>query len=167
MIKFKVFQEKHVSLFRFWLHQDHVKKFWQEPENEAELKEKMLVRLSQMSVQSYIIAKDSVEIGYIQYYDTKKVGGNWWPEEAPGTFGIDIVIGSHSHVGLGLGPSVIKEFIQFLREKEPNMKCLIIDPSPDNERAIKAFEKAGFQREKQITTPGGPALLMRMNFPID
>lgn len=162
MIKFKVFQERHVPLFRFWLHQEHVKKFWQETENEAELKEKMLVRLSQMSVQSFIIDKDSIEIGYIQYYDAKKVGNNWWTNEPTGTFGIDIVIGSHSHVGLGLGPTVLKEFIYFLKEKEPSVNSLIIDPSPDNERAIKAFEKAGFQKESQISTPGGPALLMRM-----
>ncbi len=162
MIKFKAFQERHVPLFRFWLHQDHVKKFWQESENEAELKEKMMVRLSQMSVQSFIIDKDSVEIGYIQYYEAQKIGGKWWPDEKPGTFGIDIVIGSHSHVGLGLGPTVLKEFITFSKEKEPHANALIIDPSPDNERAIKAFEKAGFQKENHISTPGGPAVLMRM-----
>ena len=164
MIKFTIFQEKHVPLFRFWLHQDHVKRFWQESENEAELKEKMLVRLAERSVQSFIITKDSVEIGYIQYYDAKKVGERWWPNEQPGTFGIDVVIGSFSHVGLGLGPAVIKEFITFLKEKEPGITSIIIDPSPDNDRAIKAFAKAGFQPEGPIKTPGGDALLMRMRF---
>lgn len=166
MIKFNPFREQHIPLFRFWLHQDHVKKFWQEPEDEAELKEKFLVRLSAQSVQSFIIVKDNIEIGYIQYYNAKKVGGNWWTEEAPGTFGIDVVIGSLGHVGTGLGPAIIKEFLTFLCKKEKNVKSIIIDPAPDNTKAIRAFEKAGFRKESEIKTPGGKALLMRTEPPV-
>ncbi|NEL52379.1 GNAT family N-acetyltransferase, partial [Escherichia coli] len=37
---------------------------------------------------------------------------------------------------------------------------IVTDPSPANARAIRAYEKAGFRRERLVETPDGPALLM-------
>ncbi|MGA9328511.1 MAG: GNAT family N-acetyltransferase, partial [Bradyrhizobium sp.] len=34
------------------------------------------------------------------------------------------------------------------------------DPDPANTRAIKAYERAGFRRDRVVETPDGPALLM-------
>ena len=40
---------------------------------------------------------------------------------------------------------------------------IVIDPRPDNPRAIRAYEKAGFVPQHEIVTPDGPALLMIRN----
>jgi len=37
---------------------------------------------------------------------------------------------------------------------------MITDPDPDNTRAIRAYEKAGFRRDRLADTPDGPVLLM-------
>jgi aminoglycoside 6'-N-acetyltransferase len=37
---------------------------------------------------------------------------------------------------------------------------VVIDPDPTNARAIRAYEKAGFCRDRVVDTPDGPALLM-------
>lgn len=37
---------------------------------------------------------------------------------------------------------------------------IVIDPDPNNARAIRAYEKAGFHRDRLAATPDGPALLM-------
>ena len=37
---------------------------------------------------------------------------------------------------------------------------MVLDPEPDNARAIRAYEKAGFVRDRIVDTPDGPALLM-------
>jgi aminoglycoside 6'-N-acetyltransferase len=37
---------------------------------------------------------------------------------------------------------------------------VITDPEPGNARAIRAYEKAGFRKERLVDTPNGPALLM-------
>ena len=34
------------------------------------------------------------------------------------------------------------------------------DPSPDNVRAIRSYQRAGFVIDSEIITPDGPALLM-------
>jgi aminoglycoside 6'-N-acetyltransferase len=36
----------------------------------------------------------------------------------------------------------------------------VTDPDPANTRAIKAYERAGFRRDRVVDTPDGPALLM-------
>jgi aminoglycoside 6'-N-acetyltransferase len=39
----------------------------------------------------------------------------------------------------------------------------VTDPDPGNGRAVRAYEKAGFEREGLVDTPDGPALLMVRN----
>lgn len=165
MIEFHRLESQHLRIFRSWLAQDHIKPFWQEPESESEFEEKFLVRLPQRGVQSFVIQESGQAIGYIQYYEALKVGGGWWENEKPGTFGIDLMIGEKTHLGRGLGPKIIREFIELLIRRERGATSIIIDPEPSNLRAIKAFGRAGFIVEKEMTTPGGRALLMRMNIP--
>jgi RimJ/RimL family protein N-acetyltransferase len=164
MFTFERFEENHLSLLRQWLNARHIKHFWQESDDEEKLKVKFLDELPRQGVLPFVIAKDHEPIGYIQYYDATKVGGGWLESELIGTFGIDLMIGSSKHHGRGFGPTVIKEFVDYIREKEPSLKCIIIDPDPKNRRAIRAFEKAGFAKESEIETPDGTALLMRMTF---
>jgi aminoglycoside 6'-N-acetyltransferase len=40
---------------------------------------------------------------------------------------------------------------------------VITDPDPANARAIRAYEKAGFVRDRMVDTPDGIALLMVRN----
>ena len=40
---------------------------------------------------------------------------------------------------------------------------VVTDPDPANARAIRAYEKAGFRRDRLVDTPDGPALLMVRN----
>lgn len=101
-------------------------------------------------------------IRFILYYNAHKIGGGWWENEPEGTFGIDLLIGEPEAVGGGIGPKVIREFVIFLKSREPGVQSVIIDPEPANLRAIRAFEKAGFKIEDEIATPNGRACLMRL-----
>jgi aminoglycoside 6'-N-acetyltransferase len=40
---------------------------------------------------------------------------------------------------------------------------ILTDPDPINERAVRAYEKAGFGRDRLVDTPDGIALLMVRN----
>ncbi len=40
---------------------------------------------------------------------------------------------------------------------------IVTDPDPDNARAVRAYDKAGFRSEHVVDTPDGPALLMVRN----
>ena len=90
------------------------------------------------------------------------VGGGWWPEAKPGTFGVELYIGETDFINKGLGTKLIHQFFSKLFEN-PNVIAIIIDPEPKNSRAIRAYEKVGFKKVGPITTLGGDAMLMRVN----
>ncbi len=122
---------------------------------------KFLNKLSDRGVSPFIIAIDSRPIGYIQYYGACKVGGGWWPETKEGTFGIDQFIGDPLLVGKGLGTRIITQFVGDLF-LNPSVVDIISDPDPQNKRPIRAYEKVGFKSLGEIETPGGNALLMKL-----
>lgn len=161
-IAFLPLQKEHIPLLRQWLNEPHVSEYWQETENEEEFRQKFLMKLPERGVSPFVIAIDSKPIGYIQYYDACKVGGGWWPNADKGTFGIDQFIGDPDMVGKGIGTEIIKRFVAniFLLT---HVTQVITDPEPKNKRAIRAYEKAGFQAIGEIKTPGGDALLMRID----
>jgi aminoglycoside 6'-N-acetyltransferase-1b/aminoglycoside 6'-N-acetyltransferase-2 len=161
MFEFHPFAEAHLTILKDWLKRDHIRPVWQEPEDESEFKEKFLNQLPQRSVYAFIIYFEHHPIGYLQYYNANKVGGGWWENEKPGTFGVDLMIGEEKLLGRGYGATIITEFLSLIKAREESVTSFIIDPDPSNHRAIKSFEKAGFIRESDIQTPGGAAVLMR------
>jgi aminoglycoside 6'-N-acetyltransferase len=61
-------------------------------------------------------------------------------------------------VNQGHGSAFIRAFTdRLLASGAPRV---ITDPDPANARAIRAYEKAGFQRGRLVDTPDGIALLM-------
>jgi aminoglycoside 6'-N-acetyltransferase len=61
-------------------------------------------------------------------------------------------------VGHGHGSAFVRAFAdQLLAAETPRV---VTDPDPDNARAIRAYEKAGFRRDRLVETPDGTALLM-------
>lgn len=163
-IEFISLQDSHVLLLRQWLKEPHVAEFWQETEDEEELRKKFLNKLPARGVVSFIISVNAKPVGYIQYYEACKVGDGWWPEAKEGTFGIDQFIGDPDLIGKGFGTEIIKTFVHQLFS-QPKIKEIITDPESKNKRAIRVYEKVGFKAVGEIKTPGGDALLMRMERP--
>ena len=99
-IDFQPLSGEHIPLLRLWFMAPHVSKFWQESEDEQELREKFL-NFRERGVFPFIITLSGNPIGYIQYYEARKVGGGWWPKAREGTFGIDQFIGDSTLIGRG------------------------------------------------------------------
>lgn len=108
---------------------------------------------------AFIVYRGGRPKAYIQCQDLFELGGGWWPDEQPGTWGIDTFIGERTFLSKGHGSAYVREFVDRLFE-EMGAKKVIVDPKPDNRRAIRAYEKAGFKAVKEIDTPDGRALLM-------
>jgi aminoglycoside 6'-N-acetyltransferase len=78
-----------------------------------------------------------------------------------GTRGIDQFIGELDMVDRGHGSAFICTFIdRLLASGTPR---IVTDPDPANARAVRAYEKAGFEKVRMVDTPDGPALLMVRN----
>jgi aminoglycoside 6'-N-acetyltransferase-1b/aminoglycoside 6'-N-acetyltransferase-2 len=59
----------------------------------------------------------------------------------------------------GLGTALVRALVGRLFS-DPAVTKIQTDPSPDNQRAIRCYEKAGFVGRDVIVTPDGPALYM-------
>ncbi len=73
--------------------------------------------------------------------------------------GIDQFLGDGERLDRGLGTAIVSQFAARLFE-DPSVTEIRLDPRPDNLRAIRCYEKAGFRAVGPITTPDGPALWM-------
>ena len=74
---------------------------------------------------------------------------------------MDQFIGEPGMIERGHGSAFIRAFVDArLRNGAPR---IVTDPDPANTRAVRAYEKAGFEKAGMVDTPDGPALLMVRN----
>ena len=78
-----------------------------------------------------------------------------------GTLGIDISIGPAEMVGIGHGSAIVRQFVEELFDE--GAPRVVIDPHPDNKRAIRAYEKAGFREIDRRSSIYGDAVLMAID----
>ena len=73
-------------------------------------------------------------------------------ETDPGVRGIDQSLANASQLGKGLGTKLVRALVELLFN-DPEVTKIQTDPSPSNLRAIRCYEKAGFERQGTVTTP--------------
>ena len=135
--------------------------WWQPTPSFAELEEEYGEHFAGISgVKPYLVIADGSPIGYIQSYTPMGSGDGWWTDEHdPGARGIDQFLANAEDLGHGLGSRVVRTFIAELFA-DADVTRVQADPSPQNRRAIRAYEKAGFRALREVDTPDGRALLM-------
>lgn len=148
-----------------WLNRPHVSARWDDQTSLAEVEERYKRHLNSDCVFPHIVELDGKPIGFIQSYNAELVGDGWWESEPPGTWGVDQYLAEENLLGKGIGSSFIRAFTDDLLRR-PEVKRVITDPAPDNARAIRSYEKAGFVSKGVIQTPDGPALLMEKVLPL-
>jgi len=93
------------------------------------------------------ILYEGKEIGYLQYYpvqeDSYKYNTLATYEKVKGGYGVDMFIGIPALWNQGIGKQIINIFGEYCK-KQLGIHRLCADPSTENERALKFWEKAGF-----------------------
>ena len=144
-----------------WLARDHVREWWGDERLHTleSVAAKYLPRiLAEEHVTPWIALLGDRPIGYCQSYVV--AGDDFWPDETdPGARGCDQFIGEAELLGRGLGTDIVRALVDTIF-RDPAVTTIQTDPSPDNARAIRCYEKAGFRAVRNVTTPDGPALLM-------
>ncbi len=147
-----------------WLWRPHIVEWWGGEERRPTLNQTRahyLPRvLGEERVTPFIAMLGDAAIGYAQSYVALGCGGGWWEDETdPGVRGIDQSLAQPKLLGKGLGTKLVTSLVELLfRDRE--VTKIQTDPTPNNARAIRCYEKAGFRRAKTIVTPDGPAIYM-------
>jgi aminoglycoside 6'-N-acetyltransferase len=140
---------------RRWLAAPHVAQWWGDPDQQFVL---VSEDLSHPSMQQFVVELGDRPFAYVQCYDPAE-----WPDHGFGTLpngtrGIDQFIGEPELVDCGHGSAFIRTFTDDLLQS--GTPRVLTDPHPGNTRAVRAYQKAGFRRDRRVSTPDGGALLM-------
>jgi RimJ/RimL family protein N-acetyltransferase len=161
VLSFRPLTLTELPLLHEWLARPHVAEWWVPTPSPAELALEFgpLIR-NESTTRAYIVLGDGAPIGYIQSYVAMGSGEGWWPDEQdPGVRGIDQFLAHSEQLGRGIGTAMVRAFVQHLFA-DPAVTRIQTDPSPQNLRAIRCYEKAGFHAVGEVDTPDGRALLM-------
>jgi aminoglycoside 6'-N-acetyltransferase len=143
-----------LPLVRRCLETPEVVRWWGRPDEQYAL---VSGDLDHPDMDQFMVALDDHPFGYIQSYAL----GTWnqgFGAQPIGTRGIDQFIGQPNMIGRGHGAGFIRQFTDLLLSA--GVPRVVTDPDPDNSRAVRACAKAGFQSDRIVDTPDGPALLM-------
>ena len=154
MIAFRPVAEADLPLIARWRAAPHVLEWWGEPSVEDERE-----KLSDARIAMWIIELDGRPFAFSQDYDVH----GWTPHPfshlPPGSRGIDQFIGDAELLGRGHGTAFVRHHVE--RLFAAGAPAVGTDPHPDNLRARRAYEKAGFQLTSgPVDTPWGRAVLM-------
>ena len=156
--RFRSMSAQDLPLVRRWLDAPHVAQWWHDPDVQFGL---VSADLADPAMDQFIVSTRDRPFAYLQCYDPTA-----WPEgglgEHPsGTRGIDQFIGEPDMIDRGHGSALIRDFVDdLIKAGTPRV---VTDPDPANGRAVRAYEKAGFEKIRLVDTPDGSALLMVRN----
>ena len=161
-ITFRPLAARDLPMLHEWLARPHVAEWWGEQQTLSEITEQYAPVVAGSShVKCWIALADGDAVGFIQsYVPAADHADGWWVDEHdPGVRGIDQFLADGDRLGQGLGTAMIRAFVAALFA-DPTVTRIQLDPAPDNARAIRAYEKAGFRAIREVDTPDGRALLM-------
>jgi aminoglycoside 6'-N-acetyltransferase-1b/aminoglycoside 6'-N-acetyltransferase-2 len=159
--EFRPLTHDHIPLLHDWLNRPHVAEWWRGEQSIDEVCEKYLPRIAGADAARPFLAYLGGEpVGYIQWYDAHQGSPGWWPDTpGAGVVGIDQFLADGTRLDQGLGTAMVAQFVETLFGDE-SVREVRVDPHPENARAIRCYEKAGFRRVADIATPDGPAVWM-------
>lgn len=159
-VTFRPLAPADLPLLHEWLNRPHVAEWWEGPQSFESVVSSYGAEIGSSTTQQMLAHLEGRAIGFVQSYIVVGADSAWWPGETdPGARGIDQFLAEASQLGQGLGSRMVRHFVSYLFG-DPRVTKIQTDPSPDNTRAIRAYEKVGFQRITELVTPDGPALLM-------
>jgi len=147
-----------------WLRMPHNRQWWGDPETELSYIRDMVE--GRDTTRPYIFHVDERPLGYIQCWFVADTLFEPWTTDYPGlldvpldTVGVDLSIGDPAQLSKGIGSRVLSIFVE--RLVAGGHRTIIIDPDPDNARAVRAYEKAGFKSIPELLGRSGDSLIMK------
>ena len=151
---FRAFTADDLPLMASWLRLPHMVQWWGDPDEQLAL---LREDLDHPAMDQYMVIAEGKPIAYMQCYRLT-VWNDGFGAQPEGTRGIDQSIGDPELLGRGHGTAFIRQFTDALLAG--GTPRVVTDPDPENPRAIRCYEKAGFARSHLVETPDGTALLM-------
>ncbi len=147
-----------------WLCEPHIREWWGEPETELGYIVDMVE--GRDSTRPYIFHVNGEPTGYIQVWfvgphqNEDGTKDNPWLMALPShAVGVDLSIGEEHNLSKGIGSAVLRRFVGMLQAE--GHTAIIIDPDPENTRAVRAYMKSGFRPVPHLAGSTQGVLIMQ------
>jgi len=109
-----------------------------------------------------IAVDDGRPVGFVQLTDAHDEETHYWGDVEPGTWALDIWIGSAADRGRGLGRLMMDAATEqcFVRH---DATTILIDPLVTNTSAVGFYERYGFETVGERDVDGDRCLVMRLD----
>jgi aminoglycoside 6'-N-acetyltransferase len=163
-LDFRAMTAEDLPLLRRWLEMPHVREWWGEPETELGHIRDMIE--GRDTTRPFVFSVDGEPVGYIQHWfvghhqNATWIASHPWLAELPSdAVGVDLSIGEPARLSLGIGSAALRASAERLTAL--GHRTIIIDPDPANERAVRAYSKAGFRPVPELLGRTGDTLIMQ------
>lgn len=154
-ITFRPMSRDDLPLVHEWHQRPHVQEWWVERNTFEETEAHYGPTIDGVEpTDHYIALLDGEPFGLIQTYLVSD-----YPdyaaliEEGEGTAGVDLYIADPANIGRGLGTEMLRRFVEEIVFARPETVAVTADPDVRNRASIRAFEKAGFLRVRELVDP--------------
>lgn len=111
-----------------------------------------------------VVEHERRPIGFVQLLDAARDESGYWGDVEPGTWSLDIWIGSAADRGQGLGAAAMRCALVRLFEQH-GADVVVIDPRVENRRAIAFYRRLGFETVGERVFDDDHCLVMRLARP--
>ena len=158
-ISFRPLAREDFAQLHRWVRAPHVAPWWDDPvELDAITRDYAPCIAGEDRTQVFVVVVDGRAVGFLQSYrwaDHPDLASTFGA--GAGEAGIDIVIGEAEMTGRGLGPAIIRQFIETMVFADDAVRGVVVEPDARNARSVRAFEKAGFAAVTRIGLVGEAA----------
>jgi aminoglycoside 6'-N-acetyltransferase len=151
VLSFRRLRREDFPLLSHWFRAPHVEPWWREAHDLASIEERYGPAVDGVDPTELFVAElDEHPIGFLQWYCM--VDNPSWLKtvEAAGVgadaAGMDYLIGDATLVGKGLGPRMIRQFLDDVLPRYPAVASIALSVGQGNRRSWRALEKLGFRR---------------------
>lgn len=151
LLSFRRLRREDFALLSHWFRAPHVEAWWREADDLASIEERYGPSVDGVdSTELFIAELDEHPIGFLQWY--RMVDNPSWLKaiEVAGVSadaaGMDYLIGDVTLVGKGLGPRMIRQFLDEVLPRYPEVASIALSVGQGNQRSWRAIEKLGFHR---------------------
>lgn len=157
VVRLRVAHRADWDLVRAWLSRPDIEAWWG-PRSATEAEVSIALRSEHALCR--IIEADGIPVGYAHAIDAMVWGDELPDDLTPGTWDLDLFIASEEHRGKGVGQAALAQLKdEVFSTTLATAVCIF--PSIRNERAVRAYEKAGFRWKRIWNDPHmGPSWFM-------
>ncbi|MDR6227212.1 GNAT family N-acetyltransferase [Desmospora profundinema] len=153
MLSVRKVVEQDIPLLAQWLSDERVLYFYEgrdQPYDEDRVRKEYLTRQEGETIDYGIAEWEETPIGLIQIYklDKDSMRKYGYPPDVS-VWGMDQFIGEPDYWNRGIGTRLVQSAVKYLTG-EKGAQIVVMDPQVRNSRAIRCYEKCGFQKVQML-----------------